>query len=36
MEEGTHKEAKPSVGCGVGENLFPFCRLSFCPIDGVL
>ena len=25
-----------TVGCGVGEDLFPFCRLSFCPFDDVL
>ena len=26
----------PSIRCRVGENLFPFCKLPFCPIDGVL
>ena len=25
-----------SVGCGVNEDLFPFCRLSFCLVDHVL
>jgi hypothetical protein len=27
---------RSSVRCMVGEDLFPFCRLSFCPINGVL
>jgi hypothetical protein len=27
---------QPSVGCGVGEDLCPFCSLSFCPFDSVL
>ena len=22
--------------CVLGENIFPFCRLWFCPVDGVL
>ena len=25
-----------SVECGVGEDLFPLCRLPFCPFNGVL
>lgn len=25
-----------SVKCGVGENLFPLCRLQFCSFDGIL
>ena len=27
---------QPSVWCGVGGNLFPLCRLSFCLVDHVL
>ena len=27
---------QPSVQCGVGEDLFPFYRLSFCFVDRVL
>ena len=27
---------QPSVWCRVGEDLFPFCRLSFCLVDCVI
>lgn len=29
-------EYQPSTRSGVDGNLFPFCRLPFCPFDGVL
>ena len=29
-------ENQSYVLCGVDENLFPFCRLSFCIVDDVL
>ena len=36
LEFSTYFEDNSSVRCGVGEDLFPFSKLSFCFIDSVL